>query len=479
MTSSFHHNRKLITAVFLVIIVVVSTFAVYGSLQSDSQSTTNIKNDPYVGVAFCGNTTAEAYALIDRTKNYTNLFVLDTGRSTLSRNESAVYTICDYATANGLSIIINLGIDSVTEDDVTTWFWDANISDIKANWTQRWGTKFLGMYYNDEVGGVQLDGSWQSFYTKVGDRLATIDHPALRMLNQIKLKLQAYADNKSSPDNYDLEADFFVNYVLSDGDPGIGKLNRTDINAFTSDYGLYWWDYLGGFDVMLAELGWNASVAQQIAQVKGAARLQGKDWGTMITWKYDDVPFLDSAKSIYDQMLASYQAGAKYIMIFNYAKDKNGTNTAEAMVDQHYMALYQFWHDIHSKQYEDNSKPEAVLVLPRNYGWGMRNPNDTIWGFWPADSKTRQTAINMGKLLDWYGTKLDIVFEDSAYPVSNGNYTSIYYWNSSINFLPTQVVVGIVLGVFAGVSIAVSVTLIRSRFKERESAFASFPKKKA
>ncbi|HSV50006.1 MAG TPA: hypothetical protein VLH35_06785, partial [Candidatus Acidoferrales bacterium] len=356
----------------------VSTFAVYSYLAKGSQ-VTNINSEPYVGVAFCGNTTAEAKMVIDKTKTYTNLFVLDTGRSILSRNELAVYEICDYATANGLSIIINLGIDSVTEDDVTTWFWDANLTEIKANWTQRWGDKFLGMYYNDEVGGIQLNGDWQLFYEQWGGNLSGVDHPAFKRLDEIQLKLQAYVDNGTEPDNYDLEGDFFVNMVLNEGDPGLLKLNQLDITTFTSDYGLYWWDYLGGYDVMLAELGWNASVAQQIAQVKGAARVQDKEWGAMITWKYTDVPFLDSAKSIYDQMVASYQAGAKYIMIFDYAKDENATNTAAAMTDEHYMALYQYWQDTHSKQYEDHSEAEAALVLPYNYGWGMRNPNDTIW----------------------------------------------------------------------------------------------------
>lgn len=477
-TSSFQHNRKLLLAVFLIVITVVSTFAVISYLQSGSQVTTNVKNDPYVGVAFCGNTTADAIALIDRTKNYTNLFVLDTGRSVLSRNESAVYQICDYATANGLSIIINLGISSPIERDVTTWFWNSNITEMKANWTERWGDKFLGMYYNDEVGGIQLDGSWTDFYQWSENRSIS-DYPPLRTLQlDIKNKLDLYNKANFTPENYDIEANFYVNLVLG-YDPGIITLNNTDIPMFTSDYGLYWWDYLGGYDVMLAELGWNASVAQQIDQVKGAARLQGKDWGTMITWKYDDVPFLDSAKSIYDQMLASYQAGAKYIMIFNYAKDKNATNTAEAMVDQHYMALYQFWHDIHSKQYEDNSKPEAALVLPHNYGWGMRNPNDTIWGFWPTDSKTRQIAINMATLLDWYGTKLDIVYEDPAYPITNTNYTHVYYWNSTLNYLRTEVVVAIVLWVFTVVSIVVGVSILRSNFKQRRSAFVSFPEVEA
>lgn len=391
-----------------------------------------IDSEPYVGVAFCGNSTAEAIALIDRTKDYTNLFVFDTGRSELSRNESAVYQICDYATANGLSIIINLGIDSATDDGVTTWFWGSNITDITGNWTERWGDKFLGMYYNDEVGGVQLDGSWKDFYEWVGDRLDSSKFPALVALNNIKAKLQAFADNGTAPEDYDLEADFFVNLVLNEGDPGLAKLNSINVTTFTSDYGLYWWSYLGGFDVMLTQLGWNASVAQQIAQIKGAARLQYKEWGTVITWKYNDVPFLDSAKEVYDQMLASYQAGAKYIMIFNYAKDENATNTAEAMTDEHYMALYQFWQDIHSKEYPNNSRAEAALVLPHNYGWGMRNPNDTIWGFWPTDEKTNQIAVNMYKLLVEYDTKLDIVYEDPAFPVAAAHYKHVYYWNQTI-----------------------------------------------
>jgi hypothetical protein len=414
--------------VFLVVVLTVSIFAVHAYLQSGTQ--TNINSDPYIGVAFCGNTSIEAKALIDRTRNFTNLFVLDTARSELSRNKTAVYDICDYATSSGLNIIINLGINNDYETDVTTWFWDSNLTNMKANWTQRWGVKFLGMYYNDEVGGVQLDGSWAQFFHRVGDRLTNSSIPAIRALKDIQTKLEFYRDTNSTPDDYDMEAKFFVDLVVRFY-PGLTELNKTGITSFTSDYGLYWWDYLGGYDVMLAELGWNASVAQQIAQVKGAARLQDKEWGAMITWKYNDVPFLDGAKAIYDQMFASYQAGAKYIMIFNYAIDKNSTNTAQAMTEEHYMALYQFWQDMHTKAYKDNSKAEAALVLPHNYGWGMRNPNDTIWGFWPTDEKTDQIANNMYKLLVEYGTKLDIVYEDSAYPVANAGYRHIYYWNST------------------------------------------------
>ncbi len=430
--SSFRHVRKLLIAVSLIVILTVSIFGVQMYLSGNQTSRTYINSNPYVGVAFCGNTTAEAKALIDRTKSYTNLFVLDTGRSTLSRNETAVYEICDYATANGLSVIVNLGINSVTEDDVTTWFWDGNLTEIKQNWTQRWGDRFLGMYYNDEPGGIQLDGSWREFYNEYGKNLASVEHPAIKALNNISHKLQEYRDNGTDPEDYDMETDFFVNLVLGAGDPGLCSLNNTGIRTFTSDYGLYWFDYLGGYNVMLTELGWNASVAQQIALVKGAARLQDKEWGAMITWKYDDVPFLDSAETIYSQMLSAYQAGSKYIMIFDYAKDKDGNNTAAAMTNEHFSALERFWNDIHTKQFPDLSTPEAALVLPHNYGWGMRNPNDTIWGFWPTDTKTQQIGNITGQLLWKYGAALDIVFEDSAYPVANGGYKQVYYWNQTI-----------------------------------------------
>ena len=58
----------------------------------------------YVGVAFGGNTVDEAKAMIDRTKNYTNLFILQSGP--ITENQTATTEICDYAAASGLSIIV-------------------------------------------------------------------------------------------------------------------------------------------------------------------------------------------------------------------------------------------------------------------------------------------------------------------------------------------------------------------------------------
>jgi hypothetical protein len=38
----------------------------------------------------------------------------------------------------------------------------------------------------------------------------------------------------------------------------------------------------------------------------------------------------------------------------------------------------------------------------------------------------------MSKLLARYGTNMDIIYDDPAYPVAKGGYQKIYYWNDTI-----------------------------------------------
>ncbi len=394
------------------------------------------KADPgvNVGIAFCGNTTAEAKLLIDRTKDYTNLFILDSGGNPISHNRTQIEEICDYAVSQGLKIIINTGtiyIDS--------WFWrSTSVADVTASWQQRWGDKFLGIYYNDEPGGIQLDGNWTDWFNKYNASLSDIDHPTAQLLDVIFKKMQAAKINGTQPTDYNTETELFVQGVIKE-DPGLVLLKNTSVNIFTADYCLHWFDYLGGYDTMFAELGWNNSVAQQISLVKGAARLQNKTWGTIITWKYRQAPYLDSGDEIYNQMIMSYQAGAKYIILFNYPI----LNNYGVMKSEHFIAMKRFWNDITHKSFADLSQPEAALVLPNNYGWGMRLPTDAdwgsrfmrldnIWGFWQPDDKAPIIGNAMSKLLAQYGASLDIVYEDPAYPVSKVGYETVYYWNQTI-----------------------------------------------
>jgi len=240
--------------------------------------------------------------------------------------------------------------------------------------------------------------------------------------------MQTYMENGTLPQNYNLAANFFVQDVIKD-DKGLEELKAAGITAFTSDYCLYWWDYMGGYNTLFAELDMNTCVTEQIDLVKGAARLQDQEWGTIITWTYDTPPYLENGDQMYNQMLTSYEAGAKYIVIFDYpyvAGNKYGV-----MTNDQFNALQRFWNDITQKKLPNLSAPDAVLVLPQNYGWGMTSPNDTIWGFFPPDDKSIQIGMAASKLLTLYGVNLDIVYYDPTFPIANVDYKYVYYWNST------------------------------------------------
>jgi len=208
----------------------------------------------------------------------------------------------------------------------------------------------------------------------------------------------------------------------------MSRYGPQNFTYLTSDYALYWFDYKAGYDVVLAHFGWNHTLAQDIALVRGAAELQNKKWGAIITWKYNHPPYLDSGEAIYDQMRTAYETGAEYIVIFNYAEDMEGPYGI--MQDEHFLALERFWNEVvQSSAVEQGSvESEAVLVLPENYGWGMRDPEDKIWGLWGPDEKSQQIWQLSHNLLEQYGLGLDIVYEDSSFPVA-GKYSQINYWN--------------------------------------------------
>ena len=433
----FKNVQKYLVPLLLVVLLVssVSTALVIYALSNANESAPDVN----VGVAFSGNTTAEAKLLIDRVKAYTNLFILNAAGNPISRNQTTIEEICDYAVAQGLQVIINVGFNSTVSRIISNriWFWNlSSLDGIKQRWTERWGEKFLGMYYSDEPGGIQLDGDWTTYFTWLD---ALVENPpdasnmrfpsvyvnAIHELYAIYGKIQEA--NGSAPADYDAEAEFFVKNVIRD-DPGFRSLRNAGFKTFTSDYALYWFDYLGGYDVMLAQIGWNHSVAQQIDLVRGAARMQEKEWGVIITWKYDSEPYLDVGDQIYNQMMTAYQAGANYVVLFNYPILEG--NDYGLMKGEHFIALERFWNEAAKTKKTDDAT--VAMVLPRNYGWGMRRPDDIIWGFYGTDEKTIPIATMMSKLLARYGTNMDIIYDDPAYPVAKGGYKKIYYWNDTI-----------------------------------------------
>jgi hypothetical protein len=181
---------------------------------------------------------------------------------------------------------------------------------------------------------------------------------------------------------------------------------------------------------VFAELGWNHNQAQHIALCRGAANVQNKQWGVIITWAQNEPPYLASGKDMLQDMLTGYRAGAKYVVVFNYPQ----INPYGALTEEHFAAMKTFWNFIHLHPRSSINKEDGqvALVLPKDYGWGMRNGDDKIWGFWAADENATIIGKAASKLLQKYGLKLDIIYDDPQFNYT-GKYDQVYFWNSTID----------------------------------------------
>ena len=204
---------------------------------------------------------------------------------------------------------------------------------------------------------------------------------------------------------------------------------------------MYWFDYLSGYDTVFAELGWGHDSEMHVALCRGAATVQGKDWGTIIVWNSIDRSNSDlntgdykSGAEMLEDMMVSYDAGADYIIIFNYPINPPG-NPYGILTDEHFEVMQQFWSYMKQNP-EDYGKTtaEAALVLPENYAWGMRNIDDRIWGYWGPDEYSEQIWELSQIMLDDYGLALDIVYDDPNYPLTD-IYTETVYWNCTDKIL--------------------------------------------
>jgi len=496
----------------IIAVIVVSTFVAIQSYKISSGQVAS-KKPFYVGVTYCGDSTTEADQLIERVKNYTNLFVLQSG--SLMQNLNATEQICDYAVNSGLNVILYYGVGFPTNTAVSL----LNIAQT------RWGSHFLGLYLNDEPGGKMLDAQVTLYSSgmnatviKEGDGSVSItesnasndsiqSNPAYTQMNfapsgTITIYSTKNLDTSSNTTLWNSNSTLItfsiqssttvyypngtIVYVSTKGGPiraliyqpdgtvhdqngtvvtdqgnisqfepyqtiwdsrpiqtyaeaanlfvsteqyNMGSIrNQSKVKLFTSDYALDWFDYQGGYDVVLGQLGWNQSTKQNIALVRGAADMQNKSWGAIITWQSQSAPYLQSGNQMYGEMRQAYECGAQYVVVFNYSPNGNGTGLLQ---EEHFAALQKFWSDVVQNPKETNNvKALDALVLPQNYGWGMRNPNDIIWGLWQPDNSSQQVWTALQTSLVKYGSKLDIVYDSSAYPVA-GRYQHIYYWNQT------------------------------------------------
>ncbi len=351
--------------------------------------------------------------LIDKTKSYTNLFVLQSGP--ISKNETAINTICDYAVEADLDFIVFFGWFDFNHEWQIPWLDFAK---------ERWGNNFLGVYLYDEPGGIQIDYNWPQVFHRIQD-----------MYPEFYKSISMYIEDNSTQivaRDYEEAKNRYFDYVQNHIQ--IKQLTDRSITSYTADYGLYWFDYLAGYDTVFVELGWNHNSAKHIGLCRGAATVQQKDWGAIIVWNDVDKENerhegdYKSGPEMLQDMFDAYETGADYIIIFNYPTDPLG-NPYGILTEEHFDAIELFWNHMQENPDKHGTlKAEVALVLPENYAWGMRRVEDRIWGYWGPDEKSQQIWDLSEQLLDEYGFNLDIVYEDSAFSVEE-LYYEVYYWN--------------------------------------------------
>jgi hypothetical protein len=369
-----------VLTITLIAVILVSLFAI-NEWVSNHQSTQEF----FVGVEFAYGDASDLKDLVDKVKNYTNLFVI--GSLEISFNQTTLNETCDYIVDAGLHFIVLFTDSTKYSYSIFDWMEDAK---------QKYGDKFLGVYRFDEPGGNQLDqGS-----SAIVNSSTSYAEAAARFTGIWKLHI-----------------DYYLNYSQ---------------RLFTADYGLYWFDYKAGYTTVFAEFGWNFSRQLHIALCRGAARAQNKTWGAIVTWTYTDAPYIETGAQLYDDLLLAYNAGAKYAVVFSYPTIEGRYGI---LAEEHFDALQSFWNHIKSNRPSlvVDEEVKTAYVLPRDYGFGFRRRDDTIWGLWPADELSAKVWNDVKTLMDRYDASFDIVHDEPEFTDAiKKRYDRLIFWNETV-----------------------------------------------
>ena len=337
----------------------------------------------YLGVDAAYDNPKEIKTLIDAVSPYTNFFII--GSTGITHNETKLNDLCQYIYDKGLSFIIYTEMPPQIE---SAW-----IEDAKA----KWGNRFLGLYIHDEVGGKQLDRFEPARAVREADNYTDARNQFIEMVN------------------------YSINWIIWN------FTSVENLQVYTSDYGLYWFDYKAGYDVVFAEFGWNYSRQINVALNRGAAMAQNKDWGVVVTWTYTEPPYIETGEKLYDDIVLAYNNGAKYILIFDTNKDY----THGILGEEHLQALKQFTEYAHKNPRTIQPISERIAyVLPRDFAFGFRGPTDKIWGLWEGDAFAYEQTVKLGNLLKQYGDKLDVIYDDEI-EYSTLEYRNVIFWNGT------------------------------------------------
>lgn len=361
--------------VVALIVIVAAAFLVSVMLQRGKA------NDIFVGVEVGYDNFEDVARFVDEVQYYVNFIII--GSLNITTNATKLTAVCDYLYSKGLYFMPFMFITQHVEK-----------ADFFQMAKERWGDRFLGVYLSDEPGGRQFDSH---------------DHKIVVEANNCSDAASKYVRNLG----------YMINYFWQ-------KFGEPNLKKFTSDYTLYWFDYLAGYDCVFAEFGWNFSRELHIALCRGAANMQNREWGVIITWTYRDPPYIEDAETLYSDMVLAYNSGAKYIIVFNYP-----TNVTQfgILTKEHLYSMRKFWNYIR-KFPQPTPASNTVYVLPQNYGYGFRGPNDQIWGLWSSDELSPKVWNEINGLLTSFGVKLDVIYETKE--LSSGQqYKTLTFWNGT------------------------------------------------
>lgn len=365
---------------FLIVVLLLRSYGFLGTLQN------NRSPDVFVGVDAAYDSMSDIKRVVREISLYTNTIVV--GSTGITYNTTKLNDICQYIYDKGMYFMIYMHKNPEQVETQRQW-----VENAKSRWSQN----FIGLYAYDEPGGRQLDN------------------------NEFRVLTEGADNYTDAANKYTIKLNDFLGEIRE------FPINSGNLPLFTSDYGLYWFDYKGGYDVVFAEFGWNYSRQLNVAMNRGAASVQKKEWGVMITWTYDNPPYIESGNELYNDLVLAYKNGAKYILVF----DTNKNYTASVLEEEHFRALEQFWQYILDNprgNFEVESR--VAFVLPKGFGYGFRGPKDKIWGLWEADSFSLEISYHLGSLLKEYGTNLDIIYDDNL--MFDNLYCRYIFWNGTI-----------------------------------------------
>ena len=370
--------------VFFAVLLVSPLFLGFCSLVNDPSSLATL--DVFVGVDVAYDDVEGIKILVDEIRFFTNFFVI--GSTGITFNVTKLDEVCQYVYDSGLYFIVYTHLTTLLPQP--QWVDDAR---------QMWGSRFLGLYAFDEAGGHQIDCARPHMLVEEAENYTDAANKFVGLLEE-HLK-------------------HFTDYYICAG----------EFPLFTSDYGLYWFDYKAGYDVVFTEFGWNHSRLLNVALCRGAAEVQNKDWGVMITWTYRDNPYIESGQELYDDLILAYQSGAKYIVVFNYPK----ASTYGILEEEHLEALKSFWQYVKlNPRMIDTMDSRVAYALPEDYGYGFRGPDDKTWGLWEDDSLSNQIWNDANAFSEEYELELDIIYEDGVEHNSTSRYRKIMFWNGTV-----------------------------------------------